>query len=176
MARNVKVFISCDMCSEELDENDPSITHRFGYEGRNYELDLCDRHASEFVGDMVKYQTAGTVVEQRQRAPRAAKPAGSKPNSKPKPNATVREWANANGYNLGVRGRIPADVQAAFEAAKLAGEPEIPAMPGPLTAEELSVADQVPASSTYVDMWEQEDDQGPAMPAVRNPDGTLAGS
>ncbi|MDR2281383.1 MAG: Lsr2 family protein, partial [Gordonia sp. (in: high G+C Gram-positive bacteria)] len=29
----------------------------------------------------------------------------------------IREWANANGFTVSDRGRIPADVLAAYEAA-----------------------------------------------------------
>jgi hypothetical protein len=30
----------------------------------------------------------------------------------------VREWAKANGFKVGEKGRIAADVRAAYEAAK----------------------------------------------------------
>ncbi|QGN59463.1 hypothetical protein GKE56_09470 [Nostocoides sp. HKS02] len=34
-------------------------------------------------------------------------------------NAAIRKWANANGYHVQDRGRIPASVKAAFDAARM---------------------------------------------------------
>jgi hypothetical protein len=54
------------------------------------------------------------------------------------PSAVVRVWARANGYTVSDRGRIPLDVQAAFDTAHAAAEQPVPpvaAQPPPWPAQ-----------------------------------------
>ena len=193
MARSVKVFVTCDLCSAEVDEDDPQITHQFGYGGITYELDLCGEHGNEFVSRMMDYVTAGTEVQaprapKRQRAegePKAPRPGSKAADAARRKSelAAVRQWANANGYTLGDRGRISAEVFAAYTRAT--GIPvEQPVAPVNEAPVEVPVVDELtsetPAPIPYPDMWDEDgDDFAPAIsgPAqgVRNPDGTPAG-
>lgn len=177
MARQVKVLIACDFCSTELDEDAPDVTHHFNYQGHTYDLDLCEEHASEFVGTMTKYMTAGTLVEARTSRPRsgaATKPAkeGTKAAEKARRSselAALRQWAAKNGYTVGDRGRVSDEVRKAYEAATGLNVGD-EADPEVVDAEVVEAA--VEGAKTPEELWEWEQ---PAGAPVRNPDGTPAG-
>ena len=49
--------------------------------------------------------------------PRRSRPAGHRPASGGGSSADVRAWARENGFAVSERGRIPAEIWAAYEAA-----------------------------------------------------------
>jgi hypothetical protein len=90
-------------------------TVTFGLDGATYEIDLTPNNAAklrnrldDFVG--AARRTGGRV--KRGTSPAAASPAANREHTK-----AVRDWAKQNGYELSDRGRIPANVIEAFEAA-----------------------------------------------------------
>ena len=115
MAQKVEVVLTCD-----LDDGDtPAVdTVVFGYEGANYEFELCQAHLDEYHNAMQGFVTAARRAGSAGRrgaagAARAARPAGN-----PSELAQVREWARNNGYEVSDRGRIPAQVREAFDRAQ----------------------------------------------------------
>ncbi|AWK70278.1 hypothetical protein CBI38_00475 [Rhodococcus oxybenzonivorans] len=84
----------------------------FSVNGVDYEIDLKTKNAREFLRTMDFYIEHATRVDERKgRSTSSAKPRGRAQAS------TVREWAAENGYDISSRGRIPAEVQEAFDAA-----------------------------------------------------------
>lgn len=113
MAQKYIVQIVDDIDGTILDE-DNSQTLTFAVEGQNYALDVSLAHAEEFRRDIEKY----TAVARLNGQGRAVSNSGSKTKrSVSEDLAAVREWANKNGYSVSARGRIPANVQKAYDAA-----------------------------------------------------------
>ena len=85
----------------------------FSVNGVDYEIDLKTKNAREFLKTMDFYIDHATKVGSHKRR-RTAK-AGSAPSRSQA--RKVREWAAASGYQIASRGRIPAEIQEAFDAA-----------------------------------------------------------
>ena len=113
MARQRQIIetVTCDVCGEETD--DPTgVTLGWGRE--QWELDLCPTHNAELSREFEKW-----TANARRASGRGGRPAGGG-GSRPAGNGDVgaiREWAKANGYKVGDKGRIAADVRAAYAAA-----------------------------------------------------------
>lgn len=133
MSRQTIVIVTDDLGGEG-----DAQTVTFGLDGHLYEIDLNDEHLDEFRKSLEKYASvarktdfARTVRKNRRTAGRASsrKPAqqpaapgkGSEQvqQAAPQPESVpdVREWAKANGYIVGDRGRIPAIVREQYNAA-----------------------------------------------------------
>lgn len=111
----------------------------FSYRGQEYSLVLTDKNAAQFDKDMARYINAAKKAQARdaRAARRKTRPAprqSAKPKPKPKaatPRKTtprkiaaaasdsraIREWALANGHKISRRGRIPAPIIDAYNAA-----------------------------------------------------------
>jgi hypothetical protein len=112
MAQKVQVLLVCDLHDDEV-EGTETIT--FGLDGSSYEIDVCAAHASQLRDDFASYVGA---------ARRAGRPPVAK--GKPRPAAKaggnqrvaeIREWARQNGHQVSERGRLSADLVAAFDKA-----------------------------------------------------------
>ncbi|KQU02678.1 hypothetical protein ASG56_17390 [Rhodococcus sp. Leaf7] len=124
MAKKVVVHLVDDIDSTPIDEDGEHIT--FAVDGQTYEIDLGPVNAAEF------RRTVGYYVDH------AAKVSGSsstrsggstRSNSSTRRQSTavgrrsaeetkaVREWALGAGYDLAARGRIPSEVQKAYDAS-----------------------------------------------------------
>ena len=85
----------------------------FSVEGRAYEIDLSAKNADKFHKAITPYVDAARSVKSG-----AATRAGQ--NARPKSDldlGAIREWARANGHTVSDRGRIPATVVEAYNAA-----------------------------------------------------------
>jgi len=123
LARITQVVVTCDLEDGEVSASD-SIS--FTYGGKTYSLDLCKRHLEEVKGTLDAYAQAGHPSGRAPRgrrrgaggrSARSAGPAGSRGESQ----AEIRQWAREQGYAVGDRGRIPAEVRAAYDAAQAKG-------------------------------------------------------
>lgn len=108
MAQKVNIILV-----DDIDGSDASETVTFGLDGVTYEIDLNDSNAaalrealSSYVGHARKVSGAGSRRTGGRRA------AGGSSNAK-----AVREWARAQGHEVSDRGRVPADIQRAYDAA-----------------------------------------------------------
>lgn len=105
MARKVAVELL-----DDLDQSPASQTVSFGYQGRDYEIDLNDKNAARFEKLLSTYIEAGRRAGGRRRA--AVQTSQSNGDA-----AKIRAWAIENGYEVSARGRVSAEIVAAYNAA-----------------------------------------------------------
>lgn len=86
-------------------------TQTFSLNGSTYEIDLSSDNLEKLREALAPFITAGRRV--RSSTPRASR---AKARSAEDLNA-VREWARANGYTVSDRGRVAADIVAAYRAS-----------------------------------------------------------
>lgn len=123
MVQRVKVMLVCDLHDGEVEGSE---TVAFGLDGTSYEIDLCQEHAAALREDFASYvgaarRPSGSGSGRRGggrggRGAGGADRSGERSGGKGK-TAEVREWARANGYQVNERGRVPASVLEAYEAA-----------------------------------------------------------
>jgi hypothetical protein len=108
MAQKVITQLVDDIDGKELKEGQGE-TVTFALDGTTYEIDLSNKNADAMRGAFQDYIAAGRKV---------SKASGSKRKAAGSSNAAeVRAWAISNGHDVPERGRIPAAVREAFEAA-----------------------------------------------------------
>jgi len=93
MARKVEVSLI-----DDLDGSVATGTVRFGIDGKHYEVDLSDEHASELRGLLEPYIKVG-----RRGTPFSSEDASE-----------IRAWAQKKGYVVSDRGRLNQDIIAAY--------------------------------------------------------------
>ncbi|PFG20604.1 histone-like nucleoid-structuring protein Lsr2 [Serinibacter salmoneus] len=109
MVQRVNVILEDDIEGGEAAE-----TVTFGLDGVSYEIDLSEANAQKLRDSLAQWIGAGRRVSGRKAPARGA----SKGRSSGRGDAAlIREWAGAHGYQVSERGRIPAEVRAAYEAA-----------------------------------------------------------
>lgn len=107
MARIEKLTYIDDLDGRELVEGDHERI-RFTFDGKPRVIDLSADNAQAFRDDLARWIDASRPDGGRKRAT----------TSKPKRDtATIRAWAQDNGYEVSDRGRIPAHVEEAFHSA-----------------------------------------------------------
>lgn len=90
----------------------------FSLDGVAYEIDLTAGNAAALRDALAPYVDAGRSVSSRGGGSAASSSAGRKRRrSGQQDYSAVREWAKANGHKVSERGRIPASVLEAYEAA-----------------------------------------------------------
>ena len=125
MAQRVSVLLLCDLHGEEVEAQE---TVSFALDGAAYEIDLCEEHAASLREDLASYVGAArrpgpTAGGARRGGGGGGRPRGGGGGEKPAASgdkgktAEMREWARANGHKVNERGRIPAAVVQAYEAA-----------------------------------------------------------
>lgn len=117
---------------DDLDGGEAAESVAFSLDGKSYEIDLSEKHASAmrdafapFIGSARR--AGGSAVASRQKmSTRAGRPRME--------TAAIREWAAANGLEVSARGRISSTVLEAYEnrgstavAAALPAEPAVEA-------------------------------------------------
>lgn len=127
---------TCDVGGEVIPESEAdSATQRISWEGNDYVLDVCAAHAAELDGILTglkAFVAAGTKSSGRRGrrpsvaaaapAPRAGRGrragAAAASGAKRSDLSAVRAWARATGRAVSERGRIPAALLAAYDAAQ----------------------------------------------------------
>jgi len=103
--------------TELVDDTDGTIiadghgrTVAFSLDGASYEIDLTDENASKLESALASWIASARRVSGTPRR---------KPEQKRSKEQTqaIRAWAIESGYQLSDRGRIPADIEAAFHEA-----------------------------------------------------------
>lgn len=116
----VTQFILTDSLDERISNGVETVTFFHPVFGTKHEIELSEKNREHFANHLAKldkYFDASRVVEEVKPEPKA-KTAAKSDLSK------VREWAKANGYDVGDRGRIKAEIQEAYAVAQVLGEPE----------------------------------------------------
>lgn len=113
MAKKVQVLLV-----DDLDKSSPADeTVSFSLDGVSYEIDLTSANAAKLRDELAVWIGHAERTGGRKSAGRAPRGGGrSGGGSKPDLSA-VREWARSNGHQVSDRGRISAEVQAAYDKA-----------------------------------------------------------
>ncbi len=112
MVKKTQVILIDDIDGSPADE-----TVTFALDGVSYEIDLTSARATELREALASWvgharRAGGT----RTPARRGGSSSGRRPSRNPE-TQKIREWARENGFTVSERGRISADVAAAYEAA-----------------------------------------------------------
>lgn len=93
----------------------------FSLDGNAFEIDLSDKNAAELRDALSRYVDAGRSVSRSgSRASNSSQSGGGgrkRRRTGQQDFGPVREWAKSNGYQVSERGRVPASVIEAYEAA-----------------------------------------------------------
>ncbi len=109
MAQRVQVVLEDDLDGGKADE-----TVTFGLDGTSYEIDLSKKNAAKLRDSLAQYVGAGRKVSGR-------RPAGGRGRGRGRAgsdSADIRAWAKEQGYEVSERGRISAEIRAAYNDAK----------------------------------------------------------
>ncbi len=104
-----------EVVTDDLDGTEGAETISFALDGAEYQIDLAEKNADKLRKALQRYIEQGRRVGGRRGSGRrssrdASKASGVSPKD-------IREWANANGYEVPERGRIPGGIREAYEAA-----------------------------------------------------------
>jgi Lsr2 len=110
VAQKVSVTFACDYDSKEIPDGE-QMTRAFSLDGRDYEIDLCEKHSQKFDEVLKRFsdrarKVTGRVTRTKRRT------AAHRQHS-----AEVRAWAKRTGIEVSDRGRIPAQVVKKYEAS-----------------------------------------------------------
>lgn len=114
MARKIVHQLIDDIDGTVLDARSGETIH-FSLDGTAYEIDLTTEHAAELRAALAPYLSAGRRIGRGGGTPAAPRRGGA-PSGR-SDLAEVRTWANANGHPVSDRGRVPAAVLEAYDAA-----------------------------------------------------------
>jgi hypothetical protein len=101
-----KVLIQLE---DDLDGSEATETVTFGLDGRTYEIDLNEKNATKLRKAVQPFADKARKVTGT-RSPGRSRASGSDAKA-------IREWAQSSGLDVPSRGRIPASVREAYEAA-----------------------------------------------------------
>lgn len=107
MAQRVNIVLE-----DDLDGTDADETVTFALDGVGYEIDLSSDNASKLRDALAPYVGHARRTSARRPGGRPAVRAGGKRDL-----SEVREWARSKGHKVSDRGRISAEIQAAFDKA-----------------------------------------------------------
>jgi hypothetical protein len=94
---------------DDLNGGDAVETVGFALDGVAYEIDLSAKNAAGLRDALAVYVGAGRRMGGRRKT-RGGAVRGTSPSD-------IRAWARSNGWKVSDRGRVPADVRAAYAAA-----------------------------------------------------------
>jgi hypothetical protein len=143
----VSYSFTCDVCGNSIAETDGDATRKLSWEGADYVIDVCATHGpqlADILTELKGFVDAGhRAGARRGRRPAVAAASGSTSSPRSRRATTssapaagggargdvkaVRAWAQTNGHKVGDRGRIPAEVFAAYDAAQPSSSAPAPA-------------------------------------------------
>jgi hypothetical protein len=104
--QRVEVHLEDDLTGGPADE-----TVKFGMDGADYEVDLSNRHATEFRRQLAPFVQHARPAQTQRARPRA-RTAASRERSR-----DIRAWAEQQGFAVAEHGRLPADVVREYDQA-----------------------------------------------------------
>lgn len=99
--------------TDDLDQSEPAKRVTFGLDGNTYEIDLSTENETRLRDCLADFVAKGRKVGAASKAARPARRRSAASGSA----TDVRVWAREQGMEVSERGRIPADVRQAYEAA-----------------------------------------------------------
>lgn len=110
MAQKVNIVLV-----DDIDGSEATETVSFGLDGTSYEIDLNDANAAALREALATYighgRKVGAAPRRGARRTAAASSAGGASAKE------IRDWARANGHDVPDRGRVSAEVRAAYDKA-----------------------------------------------------------
>jgi hypothetical protein len=97
---------------DDIDGSEATETVSFGLDGTSYEIDLNDKNAAALREALSGYVGHARKVGAASRRGRRSAASSGGPSPK-----EIRDWARSQGMEVPDRGRVSADVRAAYEAA-----------------------------------------------------------
>ncbi|MFD9664411.1 Lsr2 family protein [Rhodococcus sp. NPDC059968] len=120
MARHIVVEHVDDIDGTSIDEGQGE-TIAFSVDGIDYEIDLSAKNATQFHKKLDYYIEHATRVGGRKNRTAGTIHSGGGPTTPARRDRdhvrAIREWAHEQGYEVGVRGRMPTDIVEAYNAA-----------------------------------------------------------
>ncbi|WP_096505141.1 histone-like nucleoid-structuring protein Lsr2 [Mycobacteroides stephanolepidis] len=113
MAKRVTVTIVDDVDGESI----ATENVEFGIDGARYEIDLSSRNAEKLRGQLNSWVEHARRVNGRRNLRGSLNPSRKRPAIDRAQSTVIRQWASKNGHAISARGRIPAEVINAFNAA-----------------------------------------------------------
>jgi hypothetical protein len=107
MAQRVQVLLV-----DDLDGGDAAETVSFALDGVSYEIDLSQTNASKLRNELASWTGHARRSGGRKFSRRRSDGKSSREDL-----AAVRAWGRNNGFTVSDRGRVPADLQAAYDKA-----------------------------------------------------------
>lgn len=112
MAQRTEIILTCDVHDGEAAA---STTTTLVLDGVGVEIDLCDDHALELKTEVAPFLEFGRSLAPRKSSGGEKRSRSGRSKSE---NTAIREWAAKNGFSLGDRGRISAEVIEAYANRK----------------------------------------------------------
>lgn len=104
---------------DDIDGGTANESVSFGLDGATYEIDLTTKNAAKLRDALANY------IAHARRGSRAGgrrsgtgRSGGAPARTPREQTAAIREWARANKYDIGEKGRIPAYILEAYHAKK----------------------------------------------------------
>lgn len=119
MARRIVHQLVDDLDGSVLEVGEGE-TVLFSLDGVAYEIDLTEENAAGLRDALAPYVSAARSVSSRSGASRSGAAGGSgrtRRRAGQQDYTAIRTWAKQNGHTVSERGRIPASVLEAYEAA-----------------------------------------------------------
>lgn len=110
MAQKVSVTFACDYDSKEIPDGE-HLTRAFSLDGRDYEIDLCEKHSQKFD------ETVKRFAERARKVSAKIGRTKRRTTAHRRRSAEIRAWAKHTGMDVSERGRIPAQVITKYEAS-----------------------------------------------------------
>jgi hypothetical protein len=110
VAQKVSVTFACDYDEKEIPDGE-HMTRAFSLDGRDYEIDLCEKHSQKFDEAVKRFADKARKVSTRMSRPKR-RTAAHRQRS-----ADIRAWAKRSGIDVSDRGRIPAQVIQKYDAS-----------------------------------------------------------
>ena len=113
MARRIVHQLVDDLDGTVLEVGQGESVH-FSLDGTAYEIDLTDENAAALREALAPYLSAARSTSTSRGSSSSA---GRRRRTGQQDYSAIRAWAKSNGYQVSERGRVPASVLEAYEAA-----------------------------------------------------------
>ncbi|MBA0048556.1 Lsr2 family protein [Mycobacteroides sp. LB1] len=111
MAKRVTVTLVDDIDGKALADE----TVEFGIDGTTYKIDLSSKNAEKLRSQLLTWIEHARREGRRNRG--GSKSSRGRSTEDRGQSPAIREWARKNGHDISSRGRIPAEIVDAFNAA-----------------------------------------------------------
>jgi Lsr2 len=103
---------------DDLDESEGAETVTFALEGKEYEIDLSEKNAERLRSALQEFIDAARSVERRPVSFAPAQSARRRSGGSGRDDIhEIRQWAEANNYDVSPRGRIKKEIIEAYDQA-----------------------------------------------------------